>query len=65
MKDIKYGQAKCKCGWDGTIDKCSVETFGCFCGDEGQHPDLWGWEEWDDWACPECGLEVDYNGLYE
>ncbi len=47
-----------KCKWKGQEDECSIKRFGDYLGDKNEFPELWGWEEWDNFTCPKCGEEI-------
>ena len=51
---------RCNCGWKGNETECPVKHFGAWCGESNDY-NTWGWEEWDDFACPKCGKAVDYE----
>jgi len=51
-------EIQCKCGWKGESHECKTKTFGAYCGDENEPHELWGWEEWNNWACPKCESEI-------
>lgn len=47
---------RCSCGWEGEGTDCKQKRYGEYCrGDNGEY----GWEEWDNLACPKCGKEVE------
>jgi len=50
---------ECKrCHWTGEEHEAGVSHFGGYVGDSF-NPDDMGWEEWDNWSCPECGAELE------
>jgi len=46
------------CGWGGNESECVCKTFGAYCGETNEPYELWGWEEWDNLACPKCEKEI-------
>ncbi len=59
MDIIIMGEIKCKCGWQGYETECETKTFGAYCGNKNESPELWGWEEWTNLACPKCESEIE------
>jgi len=62
MKTIVKDVASCSCGWSGSDIDCQTKTFGAYCGPPNDW-EAWGWEEWNDLACPECGEAVTISEL--
>ena len=55
-KDKMEGFCK-DCDWRGDPNDCKSKTYGAYCG-HGDNDEDWGWEEWDNLACPVCGKEI-------
>jgi len=49
----------CFCKWKGEETELIQKRFGAYCGDKDDF-DNWGWDEWENLACPKCGREIDH-----
>jgi hypothetical protein len=51
---------RCSCGWIGLGTDCKLKRYGEYCRGYNEE---YGWEEWDNLACPKCGKEVYDNEM--